>query len=1162
MLERLSTLFGKRTCCVWRNTPALGGWLLLLALGSQAALASPRPKSAPLTSQRYLIELHEPSAATQLMQSARITPAPIRASQGLPRRALARGHRSADVYRHQLQQHQQRHWQQLQQRHPNLRQERQFDTLFNGFAVSAEPELMAQIAQDSQVKAVYPEAWVRTQLNDSIQLIGAGDYWPLLGGQSQAGAGVRVAIIDSGIRPNNPMFLDTGFSAPDALPNDDYCRQVDASFCNNKLIVARYVNPEFAIADEEYRSPLGFDGHGSHVAGIAVGNPVSVNYFGRQVTLSGVAPGAYLMVYKALFSQADNLSSSVGSNIMLLQALEWAVEDGADVINNSWGSNEGADPAFSPYLAALTAAEAAGIVITNAAGNAGPNEASISCPACIEAGLAVANSSSALQATEVLASSSSRGPNGDIGILKPDITAPGSNILSAYSPDQLGQQGPTFVALTGTSMASPHVAGAAALLRQQHPDWDAIEIKTALMSSAEASLFLPDGNTPATPFAQGAGRLSLAALSQAQLTFNVGSLVDPTCYRRCTLTLEVTNQGSDSDVWQLDAQLDQASVSLNPSTLTLAPQQSANITLTIDNSSAISDAWLFGQVQLQGRSNAQLPLVVRNSSAGNEALLWLDGDDALQPEQTTALTATFSNTQLSGDLQLNLLLPETLQMVGVASVFLEGATQTGLTQTADQRQLQWQGRVQQAQMRLSPINPTGLTSLANSSNQLSCSGRCDEVSLPLTLPTFEFNQQSYQQVTLSDNGLVRVGNGSTSGSYNNQALPDTLAPNNLLAPLWADFDLQGDNSDQDGAGTLHRYQINQQGQAQFTVLEWVGAQLYNDNSGRRYQFQIWLGHNQQLGQIWFHYPNIAALPNASTIGAENLSGQLGTSYYHNGRGQAVTSGTTLSLQSQAAGQVALEVELSNNIALSINDDNFAIGLNETAELAPLANDNIGQTVPVRLQLQSSSGQYEITKLLAIGDPNPQLQLLSNPTQGQVTLTSNNRLRYQPTDNASGQDNFRYQVLSSLGQVLGEAQIQVQLGQSNSSPSLAPINNVELLRGERISLTLSGSDPDNDPLHYQASQIGGNELQLSLAGAQLTIGSNQAGQYDVNVVASDGQQQSRQAFQVRVLDQGSTSTSSGGGSGVWFGAMLLLGWLTRRWRLRTTPLKSPSPSTCK
>ena len=138
----------------------------------------------------------------------------------------------------------------------------------------------------------------------------------------------------------------------------------------------------------EVDTPYDIDGHGTHVAGTAVGNTVFTSE-GKE--LSGVAPGAYLMAYKALWS--NGLGSATGSTSGLVRALQDAVSiDGADVINNSWGSDASLY-GYRFYNDIFGTLEAAGVMLVTSAGNSGPS-ASVGCPACAEPGLAVASTES------------------------------------------------------------------------------------------------------------------------------------------------------------------------------------------------------------------------------------------------------------------------------------------------------------------------------------------------------------------------------------------------------------------------------------------------------------------------------------------------------------------------------------------------------------------------------------------------------------------------------------------------------------------------------------------------------------------------------------------------------------------------------------------------
>ena len=129
-----------------------------------------------------------------------------------------------------------------------------------------------------------------------LPLIKAPEAWTLVGGRDTAGAGVKVAVIDSGIVPEHPMFDGSNFEAPEGLPDDDYCATVDASFCNGKLILARHYTPT-DINETEVDTPYDVDGHGVHVVGTAVGNRVTDS---QGTELSGVAPAPINGVQGAL----------------------------------------------------------------------------------------------------------------------------------------------------------------------------------------------------------------------------------------------------------------------------------------------------------------------------------------------------------------------------------------------------------------------------------------------------------------------------------------------------------------------------------------------------------------------------------------------------------------------------------------------------------------------------------------------------------------------------------------------------------------------------------------------------------------------------------------------------------------------------------------------
>jgi subtilisin family serine protease len=251
----------------------------------------------------------------------------------------------------------------------------------NGVTVRLTPDQATEAARLPGVVAVTREERIVPLMDASLGQVGAPAAWAdaRIGGRAGAGQGIRIAVIDSGITAAHPFFDDTGFTAPPGFPKSTltvgdtvtpYGAEDLARYTNDKVIVARaYANPEVFDAAAP-TTPLadGLGGfHGAHVAGTAAGG-VTQGAPGSStggLDLSGVAPGAYLMAYK--FTDAYTPE--------ILRMIEDAVTDGADVINNSWGTSamNVMDAEHHPISQAFKAATAAGVVVVAAAGNAGTN---------------------------------------------------------------------------------------------------------------------------------------------------------------------------------------------------------------------------------------------------------------------------------------------------------------------------------------------------------------------------------------------------------------------------------------------------------------------------------------------------------------------------------------------------------------------------------------------------------------------------------------------------------------------------------------------------------------------------------------------------------------------------------------------------------------------
>ncbi|CAM5293067.1 MULTISPECIES: S8 family serine peptidase [Streptomyces] len=299
---------------------------------------------------------------------------------------------------------------------------------------------------------IWLDGVVRPTLDVSVPLVGAPTAWE----HGHTGEGVKVAVLDTGISSTHPDLkgkVDAAENFSTAADTDDHV------------------------------------GHGTHVASTITGSGAASG--GRY---RGVAPGVRLLNGKVLDDEGRGTDSGV------LAGMEWAVQQGADVINMSLGGDAPSDGTdlLSTSLNRLSAASGALFVV--AAGNAGQPH-SVTAPGAADAALTVASTTK----QDTLSRFSSRGPRvGDFG-LKPEISAPGENIVAARAPgafpDAPGDA--DYVSLSGTSMATPHVAGAAAILAGEHPDWSGRQIKAALTGSATV---LKDVDV----FGNGAGRLDVA----------------------------------------------------------------------------------------------------------------------------------------------------------------------------------------------------------------------------------------------------------------------------------------------------------------------------------------------------------------------------------------------------------------------------------------------------------------------------------------------------------------------------------------------------------------------------------------------------------------------------------------------------------------------------
>ena len=349
---------------------------------------------------------------------------------------------------------------------------------------------LTELSKDAAVEKIYLDKKVEAILDKSVPLINATYLWQLKDflGNNITGKDIIIAVIDTGVDYTN-LELGGCFGAG--------CK-----------VIGGY---DFANNDAD---PMDDHGHGTHVAATAAG-------FGTNGTLIGVAPDAKILAYKVLSSSGSGSFSNVIAGIQRAADPDQNpdTDDGADIITMSLGGTGNPDDAPSM---AIDAVVDAGIVATIAAGNSGPIGETILSPGTSRKAITVGASDD----NDAIASFSSRGPVQTMDI-KPEVTAPGVGICAAQwdswreGSNECSPAVDKHISISGTSMATPHVAGAVALLKQAYPSWTAEQIKSVLVNTAKDL-----GYSPTT---QGGGRINLANAYNAEIytspsVLNFGSI--------------------------------------------------------------------------------------------------------------------------------------------------------------------------------------------------------------------------------------------------------------------------------------------------------------------------------------------------------------------------------------------------------------------------------------------------------------------------------------------------------------------------------------------------------------------------------------------------------------------------------------------------------------
>lgn len=662
-----------------------------------------------------------------------------------------------------------------------------------------------------------------------INSIRAPQVWSTFGVK---GEGIVVANIDTGVKYDHP-----------ALVNQYRGNQGGGVFNHNY----NWYDPASACASPSL-VPCDNNGHGSHTMGTMVGDDGA----GNQI---GVAPGAKWIA-------AKGCESSSCTDASLLAAGQWVLaptdlngqNPRADlrpnIVNNSWGSTDGAD-VF--YQATVQAWVASGMFPSFSNGNSGPGCSTVGSPGSYPEAYGVG----AYDSVNAIASFSSRGPAPAAvgGQIKPDISAPGVNIRSSWNDG-------TYSSISGTSMASPHLAGAVALMWSAAPSLigDMTQTRALLDQTAIDTSDLTCGGTAADNNVWGQGRLDAFAAVNAAPRGPTG-----------TLSGTVTNAGSG-------AAISGATITVTGGTnRTTTTNASGQYSLTLPVGSYSVSASMFGFVTQTAPSvtvnnGATTTQNFAMPAAPSFTLSGVVRDGSAQPvanATVTILNTPFApvTTNASGAYSFASVPAGTYSVQATGGRCFTPQTQSVTVSSATTLNFTLAALSDSFGYKCSIVTGTFI----NANTVVSLTG--DDATAAVTLPfTFSFYGQNYTSAYISTNGVLGFGTASTA--YSNANLPNTATPNAAIYPLWDDLYV-------DASASVRRQTLGTAPNRQF-VVEWRNIRFFSDST-RRVKFEVILNEN---GNVQIQYGDIDSAStleqgDSATTGIENAAGTIGLQYSSN-----------------------------------------------------------------------------------------------------------------------------------------------------------------------------------------------------------------------------------------------------------------------------------------
>jgi subtilisin family serine protease len=534
------------------------------------------------------------------------------------------------------------------------------------------------------------------------------------------------------------------------------------------------------------------------------------------------------------------------------------------------------------------------------------------------------------QQADVMASFSSRGgPGQSLGVSKPDITAPGVQILAGASPQHvgppegvaLGPQGELFQAIAGTSMSSPHIAGSGALIKALHPSWTPGQIKSAIMTTAKtAGLVKEDGVTPFDAFDAGSGRVDLHFAGSPGLTFdatgadyvtyknelykaNYPSIYHPNMPGVVTVSRTAHSVLGAASTWKLTTSTQSGDFEITvPKSIEVAAGANTTFPVTMDAHLVPLGQTRFGMITLKqskgGTGLLHIPVtIVRRQGAVTFTKECSPTDLAVG--QTTSCTLTATNAGFS-DVTYSIQdkMPPQLKL-DTSSVV--GGTVSGKDTVLSSGTIP---ASQPADVTLAPgSSPAGGYLPLSAFGIPPIGGVGDDTVTNFNVPTFTYAGETWSSLGVSSNGYLVIGGASgADNSINNQNFPDPSRPNNVLAGFWTDLN--------PGAAGAVRIGTLTDGADTWIVVDWQAVREFS-TPGNLHSFEMWLGvtgdANPGEDVSYAYGPNTGNGDGGfASVGVENKFGNRGNNTYFDGTGTLPANGTQLQVTS-VAGAVSSKV---------------------------------------------------------------------------------------------------------------------------------------------------------------------------------------------------------------------------------------------------------------